>query len=144
MGIQITTSDADGVFVLRLGGRFDAHEVKNVREVLDTAEREQYRRVVVNLAGVNFIDSSGLAALVAGMKHCRTAGGDLHLCGLGQPLRVIFELTRLDRAFTIFPDEATARGAWQVEAKEAPPRSTTGDTASTSAHTIQHAVYTVK
>jgi anti-sigma B factor antagonist len=47
------------------------------------------------------------------MKHCRSAGGDLHLCELRQPLRVIFELTRLDRAFAIFGAEAEALAAFR-------------------------------
>jgi anti-sigma B factor antagonist len=45
------------------------------------------------------------------MKHCRAAGGDLYLCHLGQPLRVIFELTRLDKAFDIFATEEQATTA---------------------------------
>jgi anti-anti-sigma regulatory factor len=42
------------------------------------------------------------------MKRCRQQGGDLHLCGLQQPVRFAFALTRLDRAIEIFPDEEQA------------------------------------
>jgi anti-sigma B factor antagonist len=64
--------------------------------------------VVVNLSGVTFIDSAALSALVSGLKRCRMGKGELYLCCLQQPVRVIFELTRLNRAFTIFEEEAIA------------------------------------
>jgi anti-sigma B factor antagonist len=109
--MNITTVNKESGAVVRLAGRFDAHEVAEVRKALDAAQQMGGGWVIVNLAGVNFIDSSGLAALVAGMKHCRGENGDLYLCELRQPLRVIFELTRLDRAFAIFGSEAEAMAA---------------------------------
>ncbi|MEZ4681164.1 MAG: STAS domain-containing protein [Caldilineaceae bacterium] len=57
---------------------------------------------------MDFMDSSGLAALVQGMKKCRDRGGDLRLCQLQQPVRMILELTRLDKALDIFPSEGDA------------------------------------
>jgi anti-sigma B factor antagonist len=125
--MNIVTASMGDATVVRLRGRFDAHEVAEVRKALDAAQQMGGAQVVVNLAGVNFIDSSGLAALVAGMKHCRGEGGDLHLCELLQPLRIIFELTRLDRAFAIFGSEAEALGAFEGATAHAnwPPAATT-------------------
>ena len=68
--------------------------------------------LIVNLESVVFIDSTGLATLVHGVKHCRQRGGDLHLCGLQKPVRTIFELTRLDNVFKIFSIEADAIAAF--------------------------------
>jgi anti-sigma B factor antagonist len=102
MFMKITTRTVEGVAVVELSGRFDAHEVPEVRKQMERASRTGGGRLVINLADVNFIDSSGLASLVQAMKHCREGGGDLHLCELRQPVRIIFELTRLDRAFEIF------------------------------------------
>ena len=56
----------------------------------------------------SFVDSSALALLVKGMKHCRQGGGDLALCSLQQPVKVIFELTRLDKAFGIYSTQDEA------------------------------------
>lgn len=111
--MQIDTQQANGVAVVELSGRFDAHEVPEVRKALTSATESGNGRVVVNLAGVNFIDSSGLACLVQGMKHCRERGADLYLCNLERPVWIIFELTRLDRAFKIFStaDEAVTEFA---------------------------------
>ena len=106
--MKITTQITQGITVLRLGGRFDAHEVPDVRKALGEMTSQGNNKIVVSLAEVNFVDSSGLASLVQGMKHCRSAGGDLCLCDMRQPVRVIFELTRLDRAFAVFGNEAEA------------------------------------
>lgn len=113
--MKITTQTTQGVTVLRLGGRFDAHEVPDVRKALGDMTGQGDNKIVVNLAEVNFIDSSGLASLVQGMKHCRSAGGDLYLCELRQPVRIIFELTRLDRAFAVFGGEAEALAALEAQ-----------------------------
>ncbi|MCS7056282.1 MAG: STAS domain-containing protein [Thermoflexales bacterium] len=97
------------IAVVGLSGRFDAHEVPQVRQALMQATNRTKGHVVIDLGGVNFIDSSGLACLVQGMKYCREHGADQILCNLQQPVRIIFELTRLDRAFKIMVsvEEAT-------------------------------------
>ena len=106
--MQINTKQVNTIAVVELAGRFDAHEVPEVRKTLTSATESGNGRVVVDLGGVNFVDSSGLACLVQGMKHCRERGADEYLCNLQQPVRIIFELTRLDRAFKIFPTTDSA------------------------------------
>ena len=106
--MDLTTRASGSAAILELAGRFDAYVVGPVNESLDQAAAKPPAHVVVNLASVNFVDSTALAALVRSMKRCRQQGGDLHLCGLQQPVRIIFELTRLDRAIEIFPDEEQA------------------------------------
>ncbi len=99
--IKPAPSNDQTVAIIGLSGRFDAHEVPQVRQMLTRAADRTKGHIVVNLGGVNFIDSSGLACLVQGMKYCRELGADQILCNLQQPVRIIFELTRLDRAFKI-------------------------------------------
>lgn len=106
-------SAANGsVSVLRLSGRFDAYEEPKVSAWLNRNTDHAPAQIVIDLSGVNFIDSSALATLVQGMKHCRERDGDLHLCTLQQPVRIIFELTRLDKAFDMFSSEAEAIAAF--------------------------------
>jgi anti-sigma B factor antagonist len=104
--MQIESQMTKNVAVLELAGRFDAYTAPEVTTLLERSAAPP--RVVVDLRGVSFIDSTALAVLVRGMKQCRQRDGDLHLCGLQQPVRIIFELTRLDKAIRIFParDEA--------------------------------------
>lgn len=100
------------ISVLQLKGRFDAHEVEPVNAWLQEQVNQGRVRVVVNLEGVNFIDSTALSVLVRGMKNCREKSGNLNLCSLQQPVRVIFELTRLDKAFGIYASETEAGKAF--------------------------------
>lgn len=99
------------VKVARLQGRFDAYEAPRVEAWLAKSAAQPPAELVVNLEGVNFLDSTALATLVRGMKNCRQRGGNLRLCCLQPPVRVIFELTRLDRAFDLYPSEEKALSA---------------------------------
>lgn len=103
--MTLTTRSFGKVTVLELEGRFDAH--------MAPAVFEWYKQmpspfIVVNMAGVHFIDSGALAALMGGLKRCQQRDGDLRLCGLQQPVKIIFELTRMQRAFEIYASEAEA------------------------------------
>jgi anti-sigma B factor antagonist len=106
--MDLTTRVVDSTTVLDLSGRFDAHSAPAVATALEKAGQNRPAKVLVNLSGVTFMDSTALATLVQGMKRCRQGGGDLRLCSLQQPVRIVFELTRLDKAFEIFPSEAEA------------------------------------
>lgn len=98
----------EGVEVLAVDGRFDAHVAPGVAAWAADFGARGPVNAVVDLAAATFIDSAALSSLVSGLKRCRQSGGDLYLCGLAGPVQVIFELTRLNKAFTIYPDLATA------------------------------------
>ncbi len=104
--MDFTYRQAQGVDILELGGRFDAYEVPVMIRWFD--EHPQANRVIVNLKGVVFVDSSGLSTLVKGLKRCRQNGGELYLSDLQQAVLIIFELMCLDRAFRIYDTEAEA------------------------------------
>jgi anti-sigma B factor antagonist len=96
------------IAILNLSGRFDAHLVPSVNEWIDKTTATAPAKVIVDLSNVHFIDSMALATLVRAMKRCRQQNGDLYLCGLQQPVRIIFELTKLDKAFILFADRDQA------------------------------------
>ena len=102
--MTLKTRTIGDVSLLELSGRFDAHVAPAVKEWQDRAAA----RMVIDLTAVTFVDSTALATLVRGMKHCRQGGGDLRLCGMQQPVRIIFELTKLDRAFETYPNADAA------------------------------------
>lgn len=104
--MELSSRIVDTIAILTLSGRFDAHERPKFSVWLDKQVGIDTAHVLVNMSGVHFIDSTGLSSLVQGMKHCRQEEGDLCLCELQQPVRIIFELTRLDRAFDIYTSEA--------------------------------------
>ena len=110
MELRSHLSDDGQVAVLELSGRFDSYTAPAATEWLDRAPAQ----AVVNLAGVEFMDSTALATLVQGMKRRRQQGGDLRLSNLQRSVRMIFELTRLDKAFEIFSEEAEAVRAFRA------------------------------
>ena len=110
--MNLTSQQIGSVSVLNLEGRFDAHSAPAVAAWLEQAAASAPAPVVVDLSRVSLMDSSALATLVRGMKRCREQNGDLHLCGLREPVRVIVELTRLDRVFGIYPNEEEAVNAF--------------------------------
>lgn len=106
--MELNLRSADNVKILELAGRFDTYTAGEVRQWIDDAMAEDPANIVVNMQGVDFVDSTALATLVQGVKNCRQRDGDLRLCEVQQSVRMVFELTRLDRFFEIFPQENEA------------------------------------
>ncbi len=79
-----------------------------LRELIDSGST----RLVLDLSGTSFIDSSGLSALLYAMKAARNVGGELRLCALSAPIRSIFEITRLHKVFAIHADRGSAETAF--------------------------------
>lgn len=109
--MSLGTDTTHDITVLRPAGRVDTHTLASLSAWLERAPAS----VVVDLGAVTFLDSAALAVLVRGMKRCRQQGGDLRLCAPAASVRMIFELTRLDRAFEIFPTEADALRAFSAQ-----------------------------
>ena len=61
--------------------------------------------VLIDLKDVTFIDSSGLGALVSALKAVRSAGSKLFICSINAQVKMLFELTSMDRVFQIFPNQ---------------------------------------
>ncbi|MDN4613770.1 STAS domain-containing protein [Leifsonia sp. F6_8S_P_1B] len=103
-----TTIRPDGVAVLSADGRLNVVTAPAMRREVQRVVEEGSARVAVDLSGVDFIDSSGLGALVSGLKTARTAGGDLRLSGAGEQVSSVLALTRLDRILRVYagPDDA--------------------------------------
>jgi anti-sigma B factor antagonist len=95
--------------VLALEGEIDLHESPAVREKLNPLIDAKLPRIVVDLSGVSYIDSSGLALFIEAMQRIQSYGGKFALCGLTATVRTIFEIARLDQVFQIFPDKAAAQ-----------------------------------
>jgi len=99
--IEITKQEEQGALVVVLDGRLDAYAAPQVRDELISAVAGGQVNLVADLSRVSFVDSTGLAALVAGMIRAREGGGDLRLACVGEQVCVIFELTHLDATFKL-------------------------------------------
>jgi anti-sigma B factor antagonist len=90
--------------VLPLKGEIDLHVSPSVTASLNAMIEKKPKRLVVDLSGVTYIDSAGLAALIEAMQKVEGYGGKFLLAGLQETVRSIFEISRLDQVFQIFPD----------------------------------------
>ena len=96
--MEITVDDlGEGRATVRPEGRLDLVTARDLRRYIDGAVEAGSRNVVVDLVGVSFIDSSGLGALIGGLKRARQAGGELRIAAPGNQVRMVLELTKLIR-----------------------------------------------
>jgi anti-anti-sigma factor len=91
------------VTLVRLSGRLDARTSPLVRSTLQNLLENEQLKIVIDLQEVPFIDSSGLAALVSGLRMARAKGGNIALSGAQSQAHIVFRLTMLDRVFSIQP-----------------------------------------
>ena len=98
-----------GVVLVRLNGRLDATTSPEVRETLQTLLEQDQPRIIIDLKDVPFIDSSGLASLVSGLRMAREKEGTIALSGIQPQAQTVFRLTMLDRIFPIHPTYTDAK-----------------------------------
>lgn len=112
MHLRTQVTEIAGWTVVSLYGELDVATSPELREQLIRVVGDGRARIVLDLEGVDFLDSTGLGTVVAALKRARTHGGDLRLvCTRGRITR-LFELTGLDKAVPLLPtlDAAVAGG----------------------------------
>ena len=93
---DVTTTE-HGVGVVTPKGRLNMVSARRLKEVLTGLVTGGTTRIVVDMAETTFLDSSGLGALIAGLKSARQAGGDLRIARPTPSVMTVFELTNLDK-----------------------------------------------
>lgn len=106
------TEPRDGVAVLRLDGRLNMVSAAQLKQAVTDSVDGGCPRVVVDLAAVSFMDSSGLGALIAGLKKARQEGGDLRITGVTQQVATVLALTNLDRVLQSHDSVEGALHGW--------------------------------
>jgi anti-anti-sigma factor len=99
-----------GVVVLKPEGRLNMVAAPAVREAVSSIVDSGRSKVAVDLSGVEFIDSSGLGALISGLKTTRQAGGDLRIAGANDQVKLVLSLTNLERVLTPYDTVENAYG----------------------------------
>ncbi|HIK36859.1 MAG: STAS domain-containing protein [Geminocystis sp.] len=94
------------VKVLRPEGMLDASKSTQFRQQIKDIINEGARYILIDLKKVNFIDSSGLGALVLALKMVKEKGGKLFLMSLNEQVKMLFELTNTGHLFEVINDEA--------------------------------------
>jgi anti-sigma B factor antagonist len=102
----------DRTAVLQPTGRLNMVAAPAFKSLVEETVAAGQTRIVVDLGQVTFIDSSGLGALIAGLKATRQAGGDLRIAGVPDQVLTVLRLTNLDRVLRAHPSVADASHDW--------------------------------
>ena len=101
--MEISVRQQKETAIIDVTGDIDLYSSPQVRQtILDTLNQKLGSRVIINLTGVKYIDSSGVASLVEGLQLSRKSQVRFALCGLNKAPRQVLELTRLIKVFDIF------------------------------------------
>ena len=106
--MQINVEEKNGISVFRMEGDIDINTSPEVKKSLDQAISAKKDKIVINLEGVGYVDSSGLATLVEILKNLRGYGGKLKLTNLSPKVMGLFEITKLNKLFDIVSGEENA------------------------------------
>ncbi len=98
----------DGALVVAVSGQLVVTNRQELKQlVLDELERGA-RLFVIDFSDTSYIDSSGLGALVSLKKRIEEVGGELRISSMNEDVRTLFELTRLDTLFHLYPSRQDA------------------------------------
>ena len=104
--------------IVEVAGELDLHAAPQLRAEMGRAiESSQAPRIVADLSGVTFIDSTGVGVLVGALKRTREAGGALHFCNAPARVRRVFEITGLIGVLPLFATREEAVDAFEPATK---------------------------
>ncbi|HYN30079.1 MAG TPA: STAS domain-containing protein [Dermatophilaceae bacterium] len=101
MDLSFSTTDQDGIAVVRVGGEVDVYTAPQLRTALDEHISRGHTRLVIDLDGVQFLDSTGLGVLVGRLKLVRTRDGWVRIVCTNERILRVFTITGLDKVFPI-------------------------------------------
>jgi anti-sigma B factor antagonist len=109
MSMKVSTRQVDGIIILDLSGRITLGEGSvtlrdSVRDVLGKGTKF----ILLNLAEITYIDSSGIGELVSAFTTVKNAGGELKLLNLTKKVHDLLQITKLYTVFDVKDDEASA------------------------------------
>ncbi|MDF2560973.1 MAG: anti-anti-sigma factor [Microbacterium sp.] len=106
--MELSTDTRDGYAVIVLSGRLTASGAPLLRNAVGDLVTAGEPHIVIDMAELAFVDSSGLGALVGGLKSARVAGGDLRIAAVPDAVRTVLRLTNLDRVLRDYPTPESA------------------------------------
>jgi anti-sigma B factor antagonist len=109
MSLEIREREREGVKVLDLSGRLTVGPASTqLREAISKLQASALKNIVLNLADVDYIDSTGLGSLVICFTSLQKTGGSLRLCNLNKRNLELLVLTKLSTVFQLYNEEQDA------------------------------------
>lgn len=107
--LSIQSAAEQGGSVVTIAGEIDLRSSPALRGTLLEMVESRATRVIIDLSGVSYIDSSGVGTLVEFKRKLERVGGRIVLAGMQPRVKSVFEITRLDRFFLLADGVAEAR-----------------------------------
>lgn len=102
MDLRVRTRPSDDVTIFEINGEVDLHSAPQLRSELNSySDSQEKPLLLVDMAGVSFIDSTGIGVLVGALKRARERGGALAFCHAQNRVRRVFEITGLLKAIPL-------------------------------------------
>jgi len=118
MSMKVSIRQVDEVTVVDLSGQMKLGEGASIlRETVKDLLAKGQKNILLNLAEISYIDSSGVGELVSAFTSVRNQGGDLRLLHLTKRVRDLLQITKLYTVFEVFDDETAAIMAFAAAAK---------------------------
>ncbi|HXE75837.1 MAG TPA: STAS domain-containing protein [Candidatus Xenobia bacterium] len=115
MPLEIKTREVDGVMLLELNGKIIlGDESSSLRETIKGLLGQGKKKILLNLARISFIDSTGVGTLVAAYTSARSQGGEVKLSSLTKKFRETLQVTRLLTVFEVFDDDQAALASFKL------------------------------
>jgi anti-sigma B factor antagonist len=109
--MQITERTEGTIPIISISGDIDLESSPQLRDFLKPKAAQKVPRLLLDFAGVNYIDSSGLATLIEYFQAVQGFGGKLALAALSARVKNVFEIVRLEQIFALYPDVPSALAA---------------------------------
>lgn len=109
MNIKLDITESDGRVAVDVTGEIDVYTAPKLREALFPLSERSRVSMIINLSGVEYMDSTGLGVFVGVFKNVRSGNGDFQLIGLSDRLRRLFEITGLADIMNISQIEGEAK-----------------------------------
>jgi anti-anti-sigma factor len=107
--MQVLTTEERDVFVVHVHGRITGvQDTDDFHQVIDSILKKEFKRVVLDISGVDWMNSTGLALLVRAYTTLREGGCTMHVAGASAAVKSVLHTTKLDGIFGLFPNVAEA------------------------------------
>ena len=106
--MALRTEKKGEVVICSIDGEIDINTAPLIKKNFEKVIAAKSPKVVIDFKSVTYVDSSGLATLVEFLKHIRGYGGILKLSCLSSKVKSLFEITKLDKLFEMYPSEEEA------------------------------------
>lgn len=105
MPVEISKTERPNAVILKLSGKFDLEQADAFMNQFKLNTENKPAVVCMNMTDVQFIDSSGLGALIKALNMTKNNGGEMILFGLNQVIQNVFKLAKLDNFFKLMEEE---------------------------------------